>query len=100
MGYLSRGFSAAPRPLEVYLGDTAMMECQIDGAPTPAVRWYKDDQEIAFDSTNVLLHLDGTLEVSKVTFADLGRYRCKVENTERTRSSETVELSQKSDVCE
>lgn len=96
---LSKSFSAEPHSLSVYLGDTSMFECHIDGAPMPEVRWYKDDVEIGTDNDNLVLHLDGVLEIKSVQFTDLGRYKCKVENIERSRTSESITLSQESDVC-
>ena len=71
------------------------------GAPIPVVHWYKDDLEIDTNSVNYHLHLDGTLEISQVQFADFGRYKCKVENVgEKSAFSEEALLTQNSDICE
>ena len=96
---LSKTFSPEPSGAIVYLGDTAMFECHIDGAPEPHVTWYKDDQEIV-PVDGVVQHLDGVLEVTLVRFSDFGRYYCKAENVERSRETEIVQLEQNGDACE
>ena len=97
---LNKVFESEPVGLTLYLGDTAMFQCHIDGAPEPHVTWFKDGQEIfAADDPNIMLHLGGVLEITRVRFSDFGRYSCKAENVERGRSSDTVQLKQNADVC-
>ena len=45
------------------------------------------------------IHQDGTLEISSVQFSDFGRYKCKVENIDRARTSKVADLTQNSDIC-
>ena len=60
---LSKTFTSEPTSVEVYLGDTAVFLCRMDGAPTPNVRWFKDGTEIDRDNQRYVIHLDGTLEI-------------------------------------
>ena len=75
-----------------------MFACNIEGAPKPTVRWYRGEMELSEkQNINYRFHTDGVLEISNVQFTDLGRYKCKVENVERSRTSETASLIQNSD---
>ena len=77
------------------LEDVALFQCLIDGAPTPTVQWFKEDVEITSSSSNnYVFHERGVLEVSKVEFADFGRYKCRVTNSEKSRTSRHANLDQ------
>ena len=92
---------AEPQDLRLHLEDIAMLACDIDGAPMPNVRWFKDEREITVDSdsVNYLIHKDGVLEISRVQFADFGQYKCRAENIEQARTSRYATLTQNSDTC-
>ena len=97
---LAKSFRAEPRDLRVHLGDNAMFSCDIDGQPRPKVTWYRDETIIREQGNiNYKFYQDGTLEISNVQFADLGSYKCRVENPERYRDSRPGSLTQNSDVC-
>jgi hypothetical protein len=94
---LGKTFSEEPSNVRVHLGDVAMLPCMMEGVPTPSVRWYKDDQQLHPDlSSSYIVHADGMLEIQRVQFVDFGRYKCRVENVERSKMSEEAELSQDS----
>ena len=97
---LSKTFDVEPSSLEVYLGDVAVFECRIGGQPRPSVRWLRDDHVLDTDSQGYKLHLDGTLEISIVHFQDFARYKCEVENVDRSRSSREAVLQQNANISE
>lgn len=96
---LGKEFVAEPQDLTLHLGDTAMLECLIEGAPTPSVRWYLEDREIREtpDNINLILHKGGLLEISRIKFADFGRYKCVVENVDGSRTSRYATISKNHD---
>lgn len=96
---LERVFQEEPHDLTIHLGDTAMFACRIGGAPTPTVRWFRDELEIDPYDVNYDIHEDGVLEISSVQFTQLGRYKCKAENSDRSRTSRVAILQQNSDTC-
>ena len=92
-------FEEQPKSLKVHLGDNAMFACDIKGSPKPTVRWYKEEREIVeSENINYRLHQDGVLEISNVQFADLGRYKCKAESVDKSRTSEVATLIQNDDL--
>ena len=98
---LAKNFEKEPASMSVHMNDRAVFECSMKGAPKPKVHWYKDNLEIDTNSVNYHLHLDGTLEITKVLFADYGRYKCRVENEgDRSPFSQDAQLTQNSDICE
>ena len=98
---MAKAFTAEPQDVSVHLEDTAMLPCDIDGSPSPSVRWFKDEQEIQTETRAThLIHADGTLEIQGVQFQDFGRYKCRVENDERSKTSQVAQLLQDSDHSE
>ena len=97
---LGKEFLAEPQDLVLHLGDTAMLACNMEGAPRPKIRWYREDMEMPADSDNVnyIIHPDGVLEISRVQFSDFSRYKCMAENVE-TRTSRYATISQNPDSC-
>ena len=89
---MENDFVEEPQDLVLYLKDTAMFACEIGGAPTPIVRWYKDEVDMELANTNYVVHPGGVLEIRSVQLGDFGRYKCKVENVERSRISRSAVL--------
>lgn len=96
--------SLPPGPLKVviptksvssYLGDTALLECQVSGEPSPAIRWQKnrEDLPVTFDSDSRLAMLpSGSLQVSRVQPPDSAMYRCLADNPGSSRTGADAEL--------
>ena len=96
---LERVFQEEPQDLTVHLYDTAMFACRIGGAPTPTIRWFRDEIEIDSYDVNYHIHETGVLEIPSVQFSQLGRYKCKAENLDRSRTSRVAVLQQDRDTC-
>ncbi|XP_071098730.1 neogenin-like isoform X2 [Haliotis cracherodii] len=93
IAYLSKHFIKEPEDLVVYLGDTAMFSCEIEGVPHPKVRWIKAGRALA-KADNIYQYDDGILEIYPVRFADFGAYSCEAKNMERSRTSRVASLRQ------
>uniref|UniRef100_A0A8C3AV45 DCC netrin 1 receptor n=1 Tax=Cyclopterus lumpus TaxID=8103 RepID=A0A8C3AV45_CYCLU len=78
-----------------YLGDTALLRCEVSGDPTPIIRWQKnrEDLPLTFDSDSRLAVLpSGSLQVSRVQPPDSATYRCLADNPGSTRTGTDAEL--------
>lgn len=93
-----------PGPLKVvvptesvssYLGDTALLRCEVSGDPTPVIRWQKnrEDLPLTYDPDSRLATLpSGSLQVSRVQPPDSATYRCLADNPGSTRTGSDAEL--------
>lgn len=93
-----------PGPLKVvvptesvssYLGDTALLRCEVSGEPTPVIRWQKNREDVpmAYDPDSRLAVLpSGSLQVSRVQPPDSATYRCLADNPGSTRTGTDAEL--------
>uniref|UniRef100_A0A665TNK5 DCC netrin 1 receptor n=1 Tax=Echeneis naucrates TaxID=173247 RepID=A0A665TNK5_ECHNA len=78
-----------------YLGDTALLRCEVSGDPTPVVRWQKNREDLpgTFDPESRLALLpSGSLQVSRVQPPDSATYRCLADNPGSTRTGTDAEL--------
>ncbi|XP_029921589.1 netrin receptor DCC, partial [Myripristis murdjan] len=78
-----------------YLGDTALLRCQVSGEPTPVVRWQKNREDLSptFDPESRLAVLpSGSLQVSRVQPPDSATYRCLADNPGSARTGTDAEL--------
>ncbi|MED6255987.1 hypothetical protein ATANTOWER_017912 [Ataeniobius toweri] len=78
-----------------YLGDTALLRCEVSGDPTPLIRWQKnrEDLPLSFQPESRLAVLpSGSLQVSRVQPPDSAMYRCLADNPGSTRTGTDAEL--------
>ncbi|XP_015219478.2 netrin receptor DCC isoform X2 [Lepisosteus oculatus] len=78
-----------------YIGDTALLKCEVSGEPMPLVRWQKnrEDLPLIFAPENRVLVLpSGALQVSRVQPPDSATYRCLAENPGSSRTGSDAEL--------
>ncbi|XP_040929162.1 netrin receptor DCC isoform X3 [Betta splendens] len=78
-----------------YLGDTALLRCEVSGEPTPVIRWQKNREDVpmTFDPDSRLAVLpSGSLQVSRVQPPDSATYRCLADNPGSTRTGTDAEL--------
>eukprot|EP00918_Siedleckia_nematoides_P051351 GHVU01112444.1.p1 GENE.GHVU01112444.1~~GHVU01112444.1.p1 ORF type:complete len:373 (+),score=52.00 GHVU01112444.1:95-1213(+) len=75
---------------EAESGSTVTFECQFRAFPKPAIKWYKDDEEITEDDSYVVEEGENgvvRLVLEHVYKADEGAYKCKAENQEGVAST-------------
>lgn len=97
---MEKSFEEEPKDATIYLGDTILLPCTINGAPVPVIQWFKDEKELDLQNLNYVVHPeDGVLEILGLQFPDFGRYKCRASNGERTKYSVTVSLIQNANVC-
>ncbi|XP_068191421.1 netrin receptor DCC [Antennarius striatus] len=78
-----------------YLGDTALLRCEVSGDPEPVIRWQKnrEDLPLVSDLDSRLAALpSGSLQVSRVQPPDSATYRCLADNPGSTRTGTDAEL--------
>lgn len=68
-------------------GDPLVLECKVDGHPTPGLAWMKDDKPLDTSDERVKLKdntagvENGTLRIENLDFPDRADYTCFAENT-------------------
>ncbi|XP_067114302.1 netrin receptor DCC [Osmerus mordax] len=78
-----------------YLGDTALLRCEVTGEPTPLVRWQKNREDLPLTltpETRVVVLPSGSLQVNKVQPPDSATYRCLADNPGSARTGTDAEL--------
>ncbi|XP_067407114.1 immunoglobulin superfamily member 10 [Emydura macquarii macquarii] len=66
---------------KVKAGDTAVFDCEVVGEPKPKIFWLLPSSDMISASTDrYLLHINGSLSVSKVKHLDAGEYVCVARN--------------------
>ncbi|XP_047380794.1 hemicentin-2 [Sciurus carolinensis] len=76
-------FRAPGSPQETVLvqaGDKAVLGCETDSLPEPAVTWYKDRQPLALTQRTQVLQRGQRLEILASQVSDKGVYSCRVRN--------------------
>ena len=66
--------------VETPRGEKLELECYSDAVPTPTIRWFKDDRELALDSRHVFTQNNQVLTVLFLSESDTGLYTCISEN--------------------
>lgn len=69
--------AVAMASVTAYVGDTALLRCEMLGEPAPAVRWQKDRRDVPLDPGGRVVALpSGTLQLCGVRPSDAAAYRC------------------------
>ncbi|XP_063270838.1 protein sidekick-1 isoform X2 [Prinia subflava] len=78
-------FIQPPEDTTVTEGMTAVLTCEVSGAPRPAISWKKGEQILASGSVRIprfVLLESGGLQISPVFLQDAGNYTCCAANSE------------------
>ncbi|XP_075993488.1 netrin receptor DCC [Genypterus blacodes] len=78
-----------------YLGDTALLRCEVSGEPMPNVRWQKNREDVLLTyepEARLAVLPSGSLQVSQVQPPDSATYRCLADNPSSTRTGTDAEL--------
>uniref|UniRef100_A0A8C0ESZ2 Immunoglobulin superfamily member 10 n=1 Tax=Bubo bubo TaxID=30461 RepID=A0A8C0ESZ2_BUBBB len=67
--------------MQVKAGDAALLDCEAVGEPKPKIFWLLPSSDMISSSTaRYLLHVNGSLSVSRVKLLDAGEYMCVARN--------------------
>ncbi|XP_023559876.1 hemicentin-1 [Octodon degus] len=66
--------------VSVLLNQLTSLFCEVEGTPSPAITWYKDDVQVTESSTIQILNNGKILKLFRVMAEDAGRYSCKAVN--------------------
>ncbi|MCJ8749980.1 hypothetical protein PDJAM_G00193750 [Pangasius djambal] len=69
-----------PDDMTVLVNKSTLLECHVDGSPTPKISWLKDGLLLNPDRTHTLLSGGRTLQILNAQVTDTGRYVCVAEN--------------------
>ncbi|KAM4709599.1 netrin receptor DCC [Discoglossus pictus] len=77
-----------------FLGDTALLKCEIVGEPMPTIHWQKNQEDLVLipGDTRVLVLPSGSLQISRLHMGDSGVYRCLAKNPGSSRTGNEAEL--------
>uniref|UniRef100_A0AAV2KYV0 Ig-like domain-containing protein n=1 Tax=Knipowitschia caucasica TaxID=637954 RepID=A0AAV2KYV0_KNICA len=62
-------------------GNMASLRCVADGTPAPLMSWFKDGELLQSEGQLLLLNLNTTLQLSRVTVNHTGTYTCVANNS-------------------
>lgn len=69
--------------MKLHQGDVVVMPCRVTGLVQPRTTWFRNDEKLDAADTRYIFHIDGTLEISSLKPADVGKYRCQVEDGDK-----------------
>ncbi|XP_053542916.1 hemicentin-1 isoform X1 [Ictalurus punctatus] len=69
-----------PDDVTVLVNKSTLLECHVDGSPSPKISWFKDGLLLNPDRSHTLLSSGRTLQISNAQVTDTGRYVCAAEN--------------------
>ncbi|XP_071990248.1 netrin receptor DCC isoform X4 [Engystomops pustulosus] len=77
-----------------FIGDTALLKCEIVGEPMPTVHWQKNQEDLVLTpgDTRVLVLPSGALQISRLQATDAGLYRCLAKNPGSSRTGNEAEI--------
>uniref|UniRef100_A0A2R8ME77 Sidekick cell adhesion molecule 1 n=1 Tax=Callithrix jacchus TaxID=9483 RepID=A0A2R8ME77_CALJA len=78
-------FTQQPADTTVTDGMTAILRCEVSGAPKPAITWKRENHILASGSVRIprfMLLESGGLQITPVFIQDAGNYTCYAANTE------------------
>uniref|UniRef100_A0A7N5KTI0 Hemicentin 2 n=1 Tax=Ailuropoda melanoleuca TaxID=9646 RepID=A0A7N5KTI0_AILME len=70
-----------PAVVNASVNQTALLPCQVDGAPPPLVSWRKDGAPLDPDSPRLQVLPEGSLRIQPVLAQDAGHYLCLASNS-------------------
>ncbi|KAM6157369.1 LOW QUALITY PROTEIN: protein sidekick-1 [Erethizon dorsatum] len=86
-------FTQRPADTTVTDGMTAVLQCEVSGAPKPAITWKRGNHILASGSVRIprfMLLESGGLQITPVFIQDAGNYTCYALNTEGSLNATAV----------
>ncbi|MEE6457857.1 hypothetical protein FKM82_000073 [Ascaphus truei] len=87
-------FLSQTESVTAFMGDTALLKCEIVGEPMPTVHWQKDQEDLTLitGDTRLVVLPSGALQISRLQAGDSGVYRCLAKNPGSSRTGNEAEL--------
>ncbi|XP_044528060.1 hemicentin-1 [Gracilinanus agilis] len=85
---VSPTIKGGPQSLVVHVNKSAVLECVVEGVPTPRITWRKDGAILTGNNARYSVSENGFLHIHSAHVSDTGRYLCMATNaagTERKR---------------
>lgn len=73
----------------VTVGDNAVLQCLVTGAPGPTVTWFKSDRVVKRSSRIMFAEAGQVLVITEVKEDDGDKYSCEASNSEGTLKQST-----------
>ncbi|KAF7283184.1 hypothetical protein GWI33_001247 [Rhynchophorus ferrugineus] len=70
----------APTYMDI-IGSDVVLPCKSVGNPKPDLVWFDPDSQVITDNEKFTILSDGELKIQSITWADMGIYVCKVNNS-------------------
>ncbi|XP_042237700.1 neogenin-like [Homarus americanus] len=87
-------FEDQPQDMTVFEGERARFPCEIDGNPSPTIKWFRNSHPLEHDSRMTRLP-SGALEIENVATTDDGEYYCQATSLDKTKVSQQATLQVK-----
>ncbi|XP_029426916.1 netrin receptor DCC [Rhinatrema bivittatum] len=87
-------FLSQTESVTAFLGDTALLKCEVVGEPMPTIHWQKNQEDLILspsDTRRVVLP-SGSLQISRLQAGDSGSYRCLAKNPGSSRIGNEAEV--------
>ncbi|KAL1516132.1 hypothetical protein ABEB36_000053 [Hypothenemus hampei] len=68
-------------PVNINAGDSATIDCVVEGDPEPTIQWDKDLKMNDFDSSRFTVLPNGSLHITEVYYEDQNKYGCTAGNS-------------------
>lgn len=65
----------------LFSGSDVILPCKSVGNPKPDLVWFDPDSQVITDNEKFTVLSDGELKIQSITWADMGIYVCKVNNS-------------------
>ncbi|XP_068079803.1 matrix-remodeling-associated protein 5 [Danio rerio] len=84
LAHVPRMTSPRHQDVTVYIGNTALLQCQAQGLPIPNISWMLPDRSMLRSVSNtqqkIMLLANGTLQIKQTNYLDTGVYKCIASN--------------------
>ncbi|XP_056321982.1 matrix-remodeling-associated protein 5 [Danio aesculapii] len=84
LAHIPRMTSPRHQDVTVYLGNTALLQCQAQGLPIPNISWMLPDRSmlrsVSSTQQKIMLLANGTLQIKQTNYLDKGVYKCIASN--------------------
>ncbi|XP_069483084.1 netrin receptor DCC isoform X2 [Ambystoma mexicanum] len=87
-------FLSQTESVTAFIGDTALLKCEVVGEPMPTIHWQKDQEDLTLGAEDMRMAVlpSGALQISRIQARDSGSYRCLAKNPGSSRTGNEAEV--------